>query len=100
MKKAEGSLRLGYFPLFLVIFLGIELGLGIPIGWKTTRMEAWVRVGARGLHYTLSPVSHLTEQYGPIQGQIFIVTPAPLRGSPICCGLGSKKAKFFFLLIC
>jgi hypothetical protein len=74
------------------------MGLCVPIAWKITQTEVWV--GVSDLCHIPRPMSDLTEQYGPIQGQIFIVTPAPLPGSPIFCGLGLKKAKFFFLLIC
>ena len=72
MKKAAGCLQPGYPVLLLCIWLGIDLIFGIPIAWKITRTEAWVRVGDPELHHAFRPMSHQTEQYGPKQGQIFI----------------------------
>ena len=42
------------------------------MAWKITRTEAWVRVSDPELHHAFRPMSHQAEQYGPIQGQIFI----------------------------
>jgi len=49
-----------------------DLFFCIPIVWKITRTEAWVRVGDPELHHSFRPMSHQTEEYGPEQGQIFI----------------------------
>ena len=60
--------------LFFVLLLWVLLDLfsGAVVAWKITRTEAWVRVGDPELHHSLRRMSHQTEQYGPIQGQIFI----------------------------
>lgn len=52
--------------------MALDLLFGIPIVWKITRTEAWVRVGDPELHHAFRPMSHQTEQYGPRQDQIFI----------------------------
>jgi len=58
---------------FLVgLWIVLDLLFGIPMAWKITRTEAWVRVGDPELHHAFRPMSHQTEQYGPEQGQIFI----------------------------
>lgn len=65
--------RTGHFILLLVLlWLLIDLIFGIPVIWKITRTEAWVRVGDPELHHSFRPMSHQTEQYGPEQHQIFI----------------------------
>ena len=56
----------------LLVWVALDLLFGIPIAWKITRTEAWVRVGDPKLHHAFRPMSHQTEQYGPEQGQIFI----------------------------
>ena len=50
----------------------VDLLFGIPMAWKITRTEAWVRVGDPELHHAFRPMSHQAEQYGPEEGQIFI----------------------------
>lgn len=54
------------------LWIALDLLFGIPVVWKITRTEAWVRVGDPELHHAFRPMSHQTEQYGPTQGQIFI----------------------------
>ena len=56
----------------LIIWVLLDLIFGIPIVWKITRTEAWVRVGDPELHHAFRPMSDQTEQYGPRQDQIFI----------------------------
>lgn len=52
--------------------MALDLLFGIPIAWKITRTEPWVRVADPELHHAFRPMSHQTEQYGPEVGQIFI----------------------------
>jgi lysophospholipase L1-like esterase len=60
---------LGFFVGFCIF---LDLLFGIPVAWKITRTEAWVRVGDPELHHAFRPMSQQTEQYGPTQGRIFI----------------------------
>jgi len=64
-----------------VLWLGIDLFFAIPIVWKLTRTEAWVRVGDPELHHAFRPMSHQTEQYGPEHLPIFINSLGAKDGS-------------------
>ena len=58
---------------FLLVVLGlVDFIFCVPVIWKITRTEAWVRVADPALHHAFRPMSFQTEQYGPKQGQIFI----------------------------
>ena len=60
------------FGYLIIIWVFFDIIFGIPVVWKITRTEAWVRVGDPELHHAFRPMSYQTEQYGPELGQIFI----------------------------
>lgn len=60
------------FACLMALWMLIDLGFAIPVVWKITRTEAWVRVGDPEIHHAFRPLSYQTEQYGSRQGQIFI----------------------------
>jgi len=64
--------RIGFLLPLILLWLLIDLLFAVPIVWKLTRTEAWVRVGDPELHHTFRPMSHQTEKYGPERKQIFI----------------------------
>lgn len=70
IKKYKFKLR--HLLLLLPVWWVIDFCFGLPIVWKITRTEAWVRVGDPELHHAFRPMSHQAEQYGSEQGLIFI----------------------------
>lgn len=66
------KLRIWYLPPLIALWLLIDLLFGVPIVWKLTRTEAWVRVGDPELHHAFRPMSQQTEKYGSEEKQIFI----------------------------
>lgn len=56
----------------ILLWIGLDFFFGIPIAWKISRTEAWIRVGDPELHHAFRPMSHQTEKYGPEQLPIFI----------------------------
>jgi len=55
-----------------LLWIPLDFLLGLPVAWKITRTEAWVRVGDPELHHAFRPMSEQTEQYGPIRSRIHI----------------------------
>ena len=72
MKRRVSKLYLYHLLLLGALLVAGDFIFGLPVAWKITRIEPWVRTKDPVAHHGFRPMESQPEQYGPYRWMMYI----------------------------